>query len=57
MGADKVINRSEMDFKFWNEEGTRQNPKKWLRLGKAIHELTSRPSTSTKSSRPSWNPA
>src|SRR6478609_5421021 len=34
MGADLVINRSEMDFKFWNEEGTEQNPKEWLRLGK-----------------------
>ena len=40
MGADKVINRSEMDFKFWNEDGTQQNPKEWLRLGKAIRELT-----------------
>jgi crotonyl-CoA reductase len=40
MGADKVINRSEMDFKFWNEDGTKQNPKEWLRLGKAIRELT-----------------
>ena len=40
MGADKVINRSEMDFKFWNEEGTKQDPKEWLRLGKAIRELT-----------------
>jgi crotonyl-CoA reductase len=40
LGADKVINRSEMDFKFWNDEGTQQNPKEWLRLGKAIRELT-----------------
>ena len=40
MGADKVINRSEMDFKCWNEDGTQQNPKEWLRLGKAIRELT-----------------
>ena len=40
MGADKIINRSEMDFKFWNDEGTQQNPKEWLRLGKAIRELT-----------------
>ncbi|WP_183101296.1 crotonyl-CoA carboxylase/reductase [Nocardioides pelophilus] len=40
MGADKIINRSEMDFKFWNEDGTAQNPKEWLRLGKAIRELT-----------------
>ena len=29
-----------MDFKFWNEEGTQQDPKEWLRLGKAIRELT-----------------
>jgi crotonyl-CoA reductase len=40
MGADRIINRSEMDFKFWNEDGTQQNPKEWLRLGKAIRELT-----------------
>src|SRR3546814_17223809 len=40
MGADKFINRSEMDFKFWNEDGTQQNPKEWLRLGKAIREIT-----------------
>jgi crotonyl-CoA reductase len=40
LGADKVINRSEMDFRFWNEDGTQQNPKEWLRLGKAIRELT-----------------
>jgi crotonyl-CoA reductase len=40
MGAEMVINRSEMDFKFWNEEGTKQNPKEWLRFGKAIRELT-----------------
>ena len=29
-----------MDFKFWNDERTQQNPKEWLRLGKAIRELT-----------------
>jgi crotonyl-CoA reductase len=40
MGAEMVINRSEMDFKFWNEEGTQQNPKEWKRLGKAIRDLT-----------------
>ncbi|MGN6724229.1 MAG: crotonyl-CoA carboxylase/reductase [Marmoricola sp.] len=40
MGAEMVINRSEMDFKFWNEDGTQQNPKEWQRLGKAIRELT-----------------
>ena len=40
MGADKVINRSEMDFKFWNEDGTKQNPKEWKRFGAKIRELT-----------------
>ena len=40
MGAEMVINRAELDFKFWNEEGTQQNPKEWLRLGKAIRDLT-----------------
>jgi crotonyl-CoA reductase len=40
MGAELVINRAEMDFKFWNDEGTAQNPQEWRRLGKAIRELT-----------------
>lgn len=40
MGADKIINRSALDFRFWNEEGTQQNPKEWRRLGQAIRELT-----------------
>jgi len=40
MGAEMVINRSELDPKFWNEDGTKQNPKEWQRFGKAIRELT-----------------
>jgi len=40
MGAELIINRREEDYKFWNEEGTQQNPKEWLRLGKKIRELT-----------------
>lgn len=40
MGAEMVINRAELDFKFWNADGTQQNPKEWLRLGRAIRELT-----------------
>jgi len=40
MGAEMVINRSELAPKFWNEEGTQQNPKEWQRFGKAIRELT-----------------
>ena len=40
MGAEMVINRSELAPKFWNEEGTKQNPKEWQRFGKAIRELT-----------------
>ncbi len=40
MGAEHVINRSEENWKFWNEDGTKQNPKEWQRLGKKIRELT-----------------
>ncbi len=40
MGAELVINRSEEDFRFWNEEGTQQDPKEWKRLGAKIRELT-----------------
>jgi crotonyl-CoA reductase len=40
MGAELIINRSEEDYQFWNEDGTRQNPKEWLRFGKKIRELT-----------------
>ena len=40
MGAELVINRSEENWKFWNEDGTTQNPKEWQRLGKKIRELT-----------------
>ena len=40
MGAEHVINRSEEQWQFWNEDGTKQNPKEWQRLGKKIRELT-----------------
>ncbi len=40
MGAELIINRSEEDFRFWNEENTQQNPKEWKRLGAKIRELT-----------------
>jgi crotonyl-CoA reductase len=40
MGAELVINRSEENYQFWNEEGTKQNPKEWQRFGKKIRELT-----------------
>jgi crotonyl-CoA reductase len=40
MGAELVINRSEEDYKFWNDENTKQDPKEWLRFGKKIRELT-----------------
>ena len=40
MGADLVINRSEENYQFWNEDGTKQNPKEWQRFGKTIRELT-----------------
>jgi crotonyl-CoA reductase len=40
MGAELIINRSEEDYRFWNEEGTEQNPREWKRLGARIRELT-----------------
>ena len=40
MGAEMIINRSEENWKFWNEDNTEQNPKEWQRLGKRIRELT-----------------
>src|SRR5690606_5092403 len=40
MGAELIINRSEEDYKFWNEEGTKQDPKEWKRFGAKIRELT-----------------
>ncbi len=40
MGAEHIIDRREEDYRFWNEEGTKQNPKEWQRLGKRIRELT-----------------
>ena len=40
MGAELIIDRREEDFRFWNDEGTKQNPKEWQRLGKRIRELT-----------------
>lgn len=40
MGAELIIDRRAEGFQFWNEEGTRQNPKEWQRLGKKIRELT-----------------
>jgi crotonyl-CoA reductase len=40
MGAELIIDRSAEAYKFWNEDGTQQNPKEWQRLGKKIRELT-----------------
>jgi crotonyl-CoA reductase len=40
MGAEHIIDRRAEGYQFWNEEGTRQNPKEWQRLGKKIRELT-----------------
>lgn len=40
MGAELIINRSEEDYRFWNEDGTKQNPKEWKRFGSKIRELT-----------------
>jgi len=35
-----VINRSELAPKFWNDEGTKQDPREWKRFGAAIRDLT-----------------
>ncbi|MGL4176652.1 MAG: crotonyl-CoA carboxylase/reductase [Dermatophilaceae bacterium] len=40
MGAELIIDRSAEDYRFWNEEGTEQNPREWQRLGKRVRELT-----------------
>ena len=40
MGAELIINRSEENYQFWNEDGTKQNPKEWKRFGAKIRELT-----------------
>jgi crotonyl-CoA reductase len=39
-GAQWIINRSDQNFRFWDAETGKQNPKEHLRLGKAIRELT-----------------
>jgi crotonyl-CoA reductase len=43
MGAELIIDRSAEGYRFWNEDGTKQNPKEWQRLGKKIRELTGGP--------------
>ena len=40
MGAELIIDRSAEGYRFWNDEGTAQDPKEWQRLGKRIRELT-----------------
>ena len=40
MGAELIINRNEEGYQFWNEEGTKQNPREWKRFGSRIRELT-----------------
>ncbi|GAA2745598.1 crotonyl-CoA carboxylase/reductase [Terrabacter aerolatus] len=40
MGADLIIDRNAEGYRFWNEEGTVQDPREWQRLGKKIRELT-----------------
>ncbi|WP_040158254.1 crotonyl-CoA carboxylase/reductase [Mobilicoccus massiliensis] len=39
MGAEHVIDRNEMGYRFWKDEKT-QDPKEWRRFGKDIRELT-----------------
>ena len=39
MGAERIINRSEENYRFWKDEDT-QDPAEWRRFGKRIRELT-----------------
>jgi crotonyl-CoA reductase len=39
MGAELIINRTEEDYRFWQDEHT-QDPKEWRRFGKRVRELT-----------------
>jgi crotonyl-CoA reductase len=40
MGAELIIDRTAEGYRFWNDEGTEQDPREWQRLGKKIRELT-----------------
>ena len=40
MGAELIIDRNAEGYRFWNDEGTEQDPREWQRLGKRIRELT-----------------
>ncbi len=40
MGAELIIDRNAEDYRFWNEDGTAQDPREWKRLGARIRELT-----------------
>jgi len=40
MGAELIIDRTAEGYRFWNDEGTEQDPREWQRLGKRIRELT-----------------
>ncbi|MHA3701399.1 crotonyl-CoA carboxylase/reductase [Jatrophihabitans sp. YIM 134969] len=40
MGAELIIDRTAEGYKFWNDEGTEQDPREWKRFGAKIRELT-----------------
>jgi crotonyl-CoA reductase len=40
MGAELIIDRRAEDYRFWNEENTKQDPKEWRRFGQRVRELT-----------------
>ncbi|MGY6499776.1 MAG: crotonyl-CoA carboxylase/reductase [Acidimicrobiales bacterium] len=42
MGVEHVIDRKAAGYKFWNEDGTEQDPKEWRRLGGDIRGLIGR---------------
>ncbi|MCU1538807.1 MAG: crotonyl-CoA reductase [Humibacillus sp.] len=40
MGAELIIDRTAEGYRFWNADGTAQDPREWQRLGRRIRELT-----------------
>lgn len=42
MGVEHVIDRKAAGYRFWNEDGTQQDPREWRRLGSDIRDMIGR---------------
>lgn len=42
LGVEHVIDRKAAGYRFWNDEGTEQDPREWRRLGSDIRDLIGR---------------